>query len=103
MPLKCLRLKYSYNEESNLRLWDWIEMESIMVDTLWVDKPGPFVKFLQEHEIVAQYTMPSSLDHNCVAEIINQTLMDMVRSMRSHATLPFLNSCELKHLRRLCI
>jgi len=29
---------------------------------------GPFVKFLQEHEIVAQYTMFGSLDHNCVVE-----------------------------------
>ncbi|RVW82676.1 Retrovirus-related Pol polyprotein from transposon TNT 1-94 [Vitis vinifera] len=30
--------------------------------------PGPFVKFLQEHGIVAQYTMPSSPDQNGVAE-----------------------------------
>ena len=29
---------------------------------------GPFARFLQEHEIVAQYTMPSSLDQNGVAE-----------------------------------
>ncbi|KAL6331426.1 hypothetical protein AAG906_011364 [Vitis piasezkii] len=30
--------------------------------------PGPFAKFLQEHGIVAQYTMPGSLDQNGVAE-----------------------------------
>ena len=30
--------------------------------------PGPFMKFLQENGIVAQYTMPSSLDQNSVAE-----------------------------------
>ena len=30
--------------------------------------PGPFAKFLQEHGIVAQYTMPSSPDQNDVAE-----------------------------------
>ena len=32
---------------------------------------GPFSKFLQEHRIVAQYTMPSSLDQNGVSEIRN--------------------------------
>ena len=26
--------------------------------------PGPFAKFLQEHGIVAQYTMPGSSDQN---------------------------------------
>ncbi|RVW61091.1 Retrovirus-related Pol polyprotein from transposon TNT 1-94 [Vitis vinifera] len=41
--------------------------------------PGPFAKFLQEHGIVAQYTMPSSPDQNGVAERRNQTLLDMVR------------------------
>ena len=30
--------------------------------------PGPFAKFLQEHGIVAQYTMPGSPDQNGVAE-----------------------------------
>ena len=30
--------------------------------------PGPFAKFLQEHGIIAQYTMPNSLDQNGVAE-----------------------------------
>ena len=40
---------------------------------------GPFVKFLQEHEIVAQYTMSGSPDQNGVAERRNRTLLDMVR------------------------
>ena len=39
--------------------------------------PGPFMKFLQEHEIVTQYTMPGSPDQNGVAEMRNQTLLDM--------------------------
>ena len=46
------------------------------------------MKFLQENGIVSQYTMPSSLDQNGVAERRNQTLMDMVRSMRSNTKLP---------------
>jgi len=50
--------------------------------------PGLFVKFLQEREIVAQYTMSGSLDQNDVAERRNQTLMDIVRSMRSNRKLP---------------
>ncbi|KAF7835869.1 Retrovirus-related Pol polyprotein from transposon TNT 1-94 [Senna tora] len=50
--------------------------------------PGPFARFLQEHEIVAQYTMPSSPDHNGVAEIRNRTLLDMVRSMICNSKLP---------------
>ncbi|RVW36734.1 Retrovirus-related Pol polyprotein from transposon TNT 1-94 [Vitis vinifera] len=40
--------------------------------------PGPFAKFLQEHGIVAQYTMPGSPDQNGVAERRNRTLLDMV-------------------------
>ena len=49
---------------------------------------SPFAKFLQEHGIVAQYTMPGSPDHNCVAEMRNKTLLDMVRSMLSSSKLP---------------
>ena len=49
---------------------------------------GPFAKFLQEHGIVVQYTMPGSPDQNGVAERRNQTLLDMVRSMLSNSTLP---------------
>ena len=50
--------------------------------------PRPFAKFLQEHEIVAQYTMPGYPDQNGVAEKRNQTLLDMVRSMLSSSKLP---------------
>ncbi|XP_068655801.1 uncharacterized protein [Aristolochia californica] len=39
--------------------------------------PRPFAKFLQDHGIVAQYTMPSSLDQNGVAERRNRTLLGM--------------------------
>eukprot|EP00253_Pinus_taeda_P031110 PITA_31110 len=42
--------------------------------------PGPFAKFLQEHGIVAQYTMPGSPNQNGVAERRNRTLLDMVPS-----------------------
>ena len=49
---------------------------------------GPFAKFLQEHGIVAQYTMPGSPNQNGVAERRNQTLLDMVRSMLSNSNLP---------------
>ena len=45
--------------------------------------PGPFARFLQEHGIVAQYTMPGSPKQNGVEERRNRTLMHMVRSMRS--------------------
>ena len=50
--------------------------------------PGPFAKFLQEYGIVAQHTMPGSLDQNGVVERINRTLMDMVRSMLSNSNIP---------------
>ena len=50
--------------------------------------PGPFMKFLQEHGIVAQYTMPGSPDQNGVAKRRNRTLLDMVRSMLSSSKLP---------------
>ncbi|RVW61183.1 Retrovirus-related Pol polyprotein from transposon TNT 1-94 [Vitis vinifera] len=50
--------------------------------------PKPFAKFLQEHGIVAQYTMSGSPDQNGVAERRNRTLLDMVRSMLSSSKLP---------------
>lgn len=50
--------------------------------------PGPFAKFLQEHGIVAQYTMSGSLDQNGVEKRRNRTLLDMVRSMLSNSNLP---------------
>ena len=50
--------------------------------------PSAFAKFLQENGIVAQYNMSGSLNQNGVGERRNQTLMDMVRSMRSNTKLP---------------
>ena len=49
---------------------------------------GPFAKFLQDNDIVGQYTMSGSPDQNGVAERRNRTLMDMVRSMLSSSKLP---------------
>ena len=50
--------------------------------------PGPFAKFLEKHAICAQYTMSGTPQQNGVAERLNHTLMDMVRSMSSHYDLP---------------
>ena len=50
--------------------------------------PGLFAKFLEEHGIVAQYTMPGSSNQNGVVERRNRTLMDMVKSMLSNSKLP---------------
>ena len=50
--------------------------------------PGPFAKFLKKHGICAQYTMPGTPHQNGVAERRNRTLMEMVRSMMSHSSLP---------------
>jgi hypothetical protein len=41
-----------------------------------------------EQDIVAQYSMPGEPQQNGVAERRNRTLMDMVRSMIIHSTLP---------------
>ena len=41
-----------------------------------------------EHGIVAQYTMPGSLNQNVVAERRDRTLLDMVRSMLNNSNLP---------------
>ena len=50
--------------------------------------PGPFVRFLRENNIVAQYSTPGEPQQNGVAERRNKTLMDMVRSMLSYSNLP---------------
>ena len=50
--------------------------------------PGLFAKFLEECDIVPQYTMPGTPNMNGVAERGNKTLKDMVRSMINHSTLP---------------
>ena len=49
--------------------------------------PRPFAKFLQEHGIVAQYTMSGSPDQNGETERRNRTLLFMVRSMLSNSKL----------------
>uniref|UniRef100_A0A2N9I6A1 Integrase catalytic domain-containing protein n=1 Tax=Fagus sylvatica TaxID=28930 RepID=A0A2N9I6A1_FAGSY len=50
--------------------------------------PRPFAKFLEEHGICAQYTMPGTPQQNGVAERRNRTLMEMVRSMLSNSSVP---------------
>ena len=49
---------------------------------------GPFAKFLQEHEMVAQHTMTGSPDQNGVAKRRNRTLVDMVWNMLRNSNLP---------------
>jgi hypothetical protein len=49
---------------------------------------GPFARFVQENDIVTQYSMSGDSQQNVVAERRNCTLMDMVRSMLSYSTLP---------------
>ena len=48
---------------------------------------GPFVRFLQENGIIAQYSTSGEPQQNRVAKRINRTLMDMVDSMISYSTL----------------
>jgi len=48
---------------------------------------GPFARFLQEHDIVAQYTMLGSSSQNHVVERRNPTLKDMMRTMISNTDL----------------
>ncbi|GKA49511.1 retrovirus-related pol polyprotein from transposon TNT 1-94, partial [Tanacetum coccineum] len=50
--------------------------------------PGPFTKFLESHDVCAQYTMSGTPQQNDVAERRNKTLMEMVRSMISKSSLP---------------
>ncbi|WVZ16815.1 hypothetical protein V8G54_009797 [Vigna mungo] len=49
---------------------------------------GPFAKYLESRGICAQYTMSGTPQQNGVAERQNRTLMDMVRSMLSHSSIP---------------
>ena len=44
-------------------------------------RPGPFVRYLQECDIVPQYTMLGTLSQNGVVERRKRTLKDMVGSM----------------------
>jgi transposase InsO family protein len=55
--------------------------------TPYGQNPRPFAKFLQENDIVAQYSTPGEPQQNGVAKRRNRTLMDMVRSMISYSTL----------------
>jgi len=60
--------------------------------------PGPFAMFLENCGICAQYTMPGTPQQNGVAERRNHTLMDMVKSMLSYSSLPFVDVCvENRH------
>ena len=43
--------------------------------------PGPFVRYLQECGIDAQYTGPSTPQQNRIAKRMNRTLLDMVSCM----------------------
>ena len=47
-----------------------------------------FVSFLKEHGILSQLSAPGTLQQNLVAERINRTLLDMLRSMMSLSTSP---------------
>ena len=49
---------------------------------------GEFEDFLREEGIVSQLTAPGTPQQNGVAERRNRTLLDMVRSMMSYASLP---------------
>jgi transposase InsO family protein len=50
--------------------------------------PNPFTLFLQENDIVHQFSMPEDPPQNGLAERRNRTLMDMVRSMICNTILP---------------
>ena len=59
--------------------------------------PGPFARFLYECGIEAQYTMPGTAQQNRVAERRNRTLLEMMRCMLSHSSLPnFLSGDALR-------
>jgi hypothetical protein len=50
--------------------------------------PEPFIKFLEENDIVAQYSMSYESQQNGMTESQNHTLIKMVRSMLSNYMLP---------------
>ena len=51
------------------------------------EAPGPFAKFLEEHGIVAQYTMPALLVQNDVAERWNKMLRKMVQTIIKYSVI----------------
>ena len=49
---------------------------------------GEFRQYLEDHGITSQMSVPGQPQQNGVAERRNRTLLDMVRSMMSYASLP---------------
>ena len=49
---------------------------------------GEFRQFLEDHGITSQLAAPGQPQQNGVAERQNRTLLEMVRSMMSYASLP---------------
>ena len=47
-----------------------------------------FKDYLIQNRIVSQFTTPKTPQQNGVAEIMNKTLLEIVRSMMSYSTLP---------------
>ena len=66
--------------------WRTIEVEvSSLYDLILL---GEFRQFLIDHGITSQLAAPSQPQQNGVAERRNRTLLGMVRSMMSYASLP---------------
>lgn len=86
MYLYYLKLTLRNNAGSKLRSLDQTEIrEYCGTYTEDGQAPGPFTRFLEEHRVVTQYTMPGSPFHNDVAERRNWTLMDVMQSMLSNS------------------
>ena len=49
---------------------------------------GPFTKYLQDCCIDTSYIMPGTLEQNGIADRKTRTLLDMVRCMLIHSSLP---------------
>ena len=91
--------KNSHNRGKNI---NWLTSTAILILGHYTDRggefygrytengqtPGPFAKFLQAHEIVAQYIMLGFPDMNGVVKRRNRRQMDMVWSMLSNSNLP---------------
>ena len=63
------------------------------IKTLRSDRDGEylsqeFIDYLKEYGIISQLTHPGTPEWNGVSERRNHNLMDMVRSMMSHGSLP---------------
>ena len=48
----------------------------------------PFYRYLQEYDIDTRYTIPGTPQHNRITKRRNCTLLDMVRCMLIHSSLP---------------